>query len=524
MKKDFIAAILLLFTTLLLITCQDAAKSTIEFRQGTLESIGRLNLIMAILIIICAVLPFLFSLSYKPKERKRYKILKWIYGRRAIVGSFMVISWILTGYIYYRKETLEIEIRKSKLEMESVQGPDGLGLISLQTIIALNKELENVHKNLANQARHYFKSGKLDFAENRFKSAAENFKKAIDVIPTLSGYNNLGASLFYIPDLIKAENVLDHGLQLARSNKKIKYEGIFLNNLGGIYIKQEKQVDALRNFEMADSIFQEADDELGQAHALYNIGTIFFTKDKQEEALEKLLKAFEIYDEYSDSLGQAMALNNIGIIFRRQGRIEEAKNQHYLAYDIFEQKHHLRGKASALGNLGADYAAEDSLENALTKYQSADSIFKQLNNKEERVKTLININNIFEKQGNYKKLIKSYHALLEVHKSTGDSLWIGWSLAHIGDTYFKDGNIDEALKYWLSASEILEKNDYPAGNAMLFKNIGVVFLDKGILDKAKDFLTRARKCYFEIADTNTIKAIDKTIAKIDSLSAVHSKK
>ncbi len=178
--------------------------------------------------------------------------------------------------------------------VEFSQGPRG-ELTQKATLSGFKKELEEAAAERVSEAEDYFNAAERDLLSNRYKDAANNYKKSINILPTMSAYLNLGISLIYVTDYLQAEDILISGIQIARKKADQWYEGAFLGNIGSVYSLQAKVQDALASYQAALKIHKQIGDPLGEANDLASIGITYAMQGKNHESLYVLKKARTIY-------------------------------------------------------------------------------------------------------------------------------------------------------------------------------------------------------------------------------------
>jgi tetratricopeptide (TPR) repeat protein len=106
-----------------------------------------------------------------------------------------------------------IQPNKPSLELRS--DPHGES-VQKATLTGFERELKEAAAEKESEARDYFKAAERDFAAQRYRDAASNYQKSIDVLPTISGYLNLGITLRHIADFQRTAAAFRSGLQEAR--------------------------------------------------------------------------------------------------------------------------------------------------------------------------------------------------------------------------------------------------------------------------------------------------------------------
>ena len=350
--------------------------------------------------LLAATSALLLGLSLAELEEK-YPIFKILEGKKVYLLVFTITCLVIS----YVAKTWKDIIFSKKPKLEQIQGPHG-EFIQKATAIGFEKELNEGTVELKSEARDFFNAAEHDFAASRYRQAANNYLKSIDVIPTMSAYLNRGISLRNISTFAQAEDTFISGLQMALKKQDKGLEGAFRGNIGNVYFNQGKYEDALKYHQDALTTFQEIDNPLGQANALGNIGLVYANQGKLEEALKSCQAALDIHIEIGNPLGQASDLSNIGLVSFNQGKYEDALNSYQDALTTFQEIDNPLGQAHALVNIGLVYANQGKLEEALKSYQAALDIHIEIGNPLGQASDLGNIGNVYSEQGKLEEALK----------------------------------------------------------------------------------------------------------------------
>ena len=331
---------------------------------------------------LAGVSGLLFGASYIRGQNKRY-----------LLGSFVVCSAIAAGAGAWQT-TLPSNF-------SALVPTQGLGGESLQkaTLEGFRKELEDTAMELVEEAEDYFDAGERDYTANRFQDAATNYQKSVEVIPTMSGYLNLGNSLLNISDFAGAEKAATSGLRIARNRDDHQFQASFLGNVGLVYRHQGKLEEALKSQQAALTIMRKIGNRQGEANALGNIGLAHRNQGNLDEALESHRASLIIEQEIGNRLGEAKDLGNIGLVYRNQGKLKEALEMHHASLEIMQDIGNRLGGAQELGNIGNVYIQQGNLEAALGTYRASLAIMREIGNPLGEAQSLGNIGNVYFQNG-----------------------------------------------------------------------------------------------------------------------------
>ena len=250
---------------------------------------------------LAALSVLLFGASFSRRQRERFPLLKKLDGKQV---HLFIAAVVFLAFNFGTDAWKDLLTTQPSLEQS--QGPGG-EIIQKATATGFKKELEEGADELKSEAEDYFNAAEHDYEEMRYREAANNYLKSIEVIPTMSAYLNRGISLRNISSYAQSEDTYISGLQMAQKKQDKDLEGAFRGNIGIVYRNQGKLEEALKSLQAALTIHIEIDNPLGQANTLNNLGTVYGDQSKLEEALKSLQAALTIFIEIDNPLGQAYA-------------------------------------------------------------------------------------------------------------------------------------------------------------------------------------------------------------------------
>jgi len=157
----------------------------------------------------------LFGVSFGNIQWDNYPFIKKFISNPRHLFTAAVFFIIVSAVA----QVIKITITPSGPILEEYQGPR---IENMYQAISpgFEAELSSASLRLAKIARIYFDAGQEDFNAKDYKEAADNFKKSVEKVPTVSGHINLGNSLFHVSSLNKAEKAYLDGLSLLGRQKK----------------------------------------------------------------------------------------------------------------------------------------------------------------------------------------------------------------------------------------------------------------------------------------------------------------
>ena len=121
-------------------------------------------------------------------------------------------------------------------------------------------------------------------------------------------YDDLG-------DKQKALDYFNQALQIYKQLKNQKFEGVTLNNLGGLYDDLGDKAKALDYYDQALELQRAVGDRGGEGVTLNNLGRVYDALGDKQKALDYYEQALTLRRAVGDKYGEATTLHNIGMIY-----------------------------------------------------------------------------------------------------------------------------------------------------------------------------------------------------------------
>lgn len=133
--------------------------------------------------------------------------------------------------------------------------------------------------------------------------------------------------------------VADRYLRYAREIGNLKFEGLFLNEMGIVYTYDEHHLDeAISYFNMSSKILNEIGEDIEGTRALNNLGVLYLEECADiTGARANFLKIIECFENYNIINDKAIMINNIGESYFIENRYAEALEAFNTAYKLAEE-------------------------------------------------------------------------------------------------------------------------------------------------------------------------------------------
>lgn len=241
-----------------------------------------------------------------------------------------------------------------------------------------------------------------------------------------------------------------------------------LHNIGVAYINIEKAQKALEYYQKSLKIRDEIGDKKDIYVSYNNIGNTYDLLGDKKTAIEYHIKALRLMEEKKDTLYMAISLNNIASAYLDVPDYYKAIDYGFKSLKLYEASGEKSEKlADVLNNIGLAYERINEFDKALDYYQKALAIQNELGNKNEIAQILDNIAVAYELHGQslkdpvlrtskFRLALENYSKSLDILETTDDKYTIALVYNNIGNIYLKLNNFSKSLIYLNKSLEIRE--------------------------------------------------------------------
>ncbi|NEO00514.1 MAG: tetratricopeptide repeat protein [Moorea sp. SIO3I7] len=325
-------------------------------------------------------------------------------------------------------------------------------------------------QDLESKALHFFQT-ELNNIKLAISYAQEEqqWERVIEISESLVRFLRLRT---YWEDL---EKIQKDALSAAQQAGKRLIEAHLLEQFAEVQRLLGNAKNGIDKCEESRRIFQELNDEYGEAKALYTLGYLnrsLGNWDKSAEAFEdslKLLINLEKNQNTDVDEELAEALDGLGQIYTRQGRLEIAKEILLKSLNLNNKLNNQFLISKTTNNLGKVYIELYNIQNQLNFLEEAKRLFeksleigREQNNRQGQGVSLNELGKVHRLMGNYNKALEYYNESLKVKKqvsATGggasDKNGEGLTYMEIGFLYENQGEKEKAKNTFQKALEHL---------------------------------------------------------------------
>ncbi|MEO9965291.1 MAG: tetratricopeptide repeat protein [Reichenbachiella sp.] len=163
-------------------------------------------------------------------------------------------------------------------------------------------------------------------------------------------------------------------------------------------------------------------------------------------------------------------------------------------------------------------------QKAFPHYEQSLSIAKSINDSVESAQQYYNLGTLYQYLGDFENAIKLLDSAYQMDLALKDTVALGFDLGFLSELKFQIGDLDNALYYAKESLVLLPPGGGNANShANRVKQVGSIFLERGMLDSASFYLEAAEKEYVEIKDQWRLASCWLELAKLKTKERQYSK-
>ena len=308
-------------------------------------------------------------------------------------------------------------------------------------------------------------------------------------------------------DADAARNYCQEALELSKSLKLEKWEGVALQRIGVTYEGQGDYDKSLDYGEKALAIFQKLNDSLEMANSYNNIGIVFDQKGQNEKALLQLFEALKYYEALDDKSGIAQSANNIGIVYKKEKNYPKVIEYYKRSLAIYAEINHGFGIAATEVNIGSVYLDMKDYQATIEYSEKALKGFEALDIQQYIPYALENLG-LAHKHLNHLELAENFHErALKLYKKYDNKKETAFTLNSLADIFLKINKLQKAenfAKQSLQRATEIEAQEEVRNAHQTLSNIYEAKGDFPNAYKHHKTFTKIKNTLFEIEKTERI--------------------
>ena len=288
----------------------------------------------------------------------------------------------------------------------------------------------------------------------------------------------------------------DSSLVLLDQSEALSKKLDFADGLGNsyniraiIYTVKGDYTNAMKYYNLAQTQFERINDANGISFCLSNIAICFEYQSLFDSSLVYNKKALAIREKYSLGKGIAMSNINIGVLYFNMGFYHISLKHYLKALNFYENKPEKTSfdrsyLGSVQNNIGNIYLEFKELDKASKYLEDAKETYKNISDNREMAYLFNDLGTTEQLLKNYSKANDYYIKALNLATEIDEKSVQVVSLLNISSNFIEENKMDSAIYYTkkgiLAGTQINDKK-YLNG---LYKNMGQILFDKGLILKA----------------------------------------
>jgi tetratricopeptide (TPR) repeat protein len=425
-------------------------------------------------------------------------------------------------FIAASRSKMDLAGARAYLEILSAQHPESAHLYYALALVA--KEERNYARALdgfkraigfdSNFAEPFVEIGDSFEAMHNLESGVKFFDDYTRANPRrANGYLGLGHCYSLKSEWDKAIKNLNKAIRLDRKNL------VAYADLGLTHALVNDLSNAIKFYENALSLAQEAGDEKDQALYAHRIGNLYIGFDDAQKALEYLTKALEQSQTIKDARCESWTLLRMGEAYDRLGDWAQADQHFKKALKLHEQIKDKEGECYGYKNLGDLQLTIGEYDNATTLYRQAldllnDKALHIPNRDRLRGMTLSELGLVSLRRDEYESALGYFNEALKLAEDLKDEQVKQGMLGRIGSIHLQTGNLEGAFAYLDQALKMTGQTRQREHEGFLLYRLGDVHLKRGQLGKAETFYDEALKVGQQLKHAQIIREATKGLGAV----------
>lgn len=286
------------------------------------------------------------------------------------------LNLIELGIELYPESAERLQFHNLRGSIYSNRGNDNLAVQEFEKARKFLGRLQETEKNrmdiglMQNLAVVYNNLGQKEISFDYYLDVIERAKQLQDTAILTVAYNNIGQAYNAEFQLDRAQYYLEKSLDLAKSqNNKTDIYRAHLN-YANVLSNQEKYVEALEHYEIAEKLFNELRPNAPPAIILHNKGSTLAKLGRYQEAEDMLNTSLQLCIDNGINEGMYHNYLVLGNMYLELRRYEEAINNLRHAVDLAQNNPSISSQVSANEALHKAYAEAGQYEQAYETFKT----------------------------------------------------------------------------------------------------------------------------------------------------------
>ncbi len=233
------------------------------------------------------------------------------------------------------------------------------------------------------------------------------------------------------------------------------------NGLAWVFLFGHQPADARKQLNRALAVVDGLHQTYWRATILYSLGYTCLQLRNLDEADHRLQESLRLFRDLADRLYESMVQTAISYLLRLRGDARLALSIASEAVATSQEMDNALWEATALLYLGRAQRDVGDAASALISYQRSAVISRQEGDVSREAMAITGAGLAYADLGRYPDAVAFHRRTVQVNRALGDSWKLGRGLSHLADALAELGNAQEALSHRTEALELFRAFNDP---------------------------------------------------------------
>jgi len=249
-------------------------------------------------------------------------------------------------------------------------------------------------------------------------------------------------------------SLLDEAALVAINQENFQGLANCIQCLGDIALRRSDHEAARARFEVAQPLYRQVGDLLGEANCIWCLGVIALVRSDHDAARARFEEAQPLYRQVGDLLGEANCIKSLGDIASRRSDHDAARARFEEAQPLYRRIGTALGEANCIKSLGDIASHRSDHDAARAQYEEALPLYRQVGAVLGEANCIQSLGDIALHRSDHDAARVQFEAALKLYESIHDPYSIGCAHQRLARIAKNDTerriHVETARKLWAS--------------------------------------------------------------------------
>ncbi len=308
---------------------------------------------------------------------------------------------------------------------------------------------------------------------------------------TASGFNKLSKQ-YLRKSLDSAEYFANRAIEIADLKKQNNELGYAYKNLGTVYYYRGNKKKAIELFQTSVPYFREAKNRVELANINHNLGLMHYKMNETKNAITYYKKSIEAQKQNGTLSDAISTFNGLAVLYQETSQFDSSN--YYLTKAIkFIDKTDTSLAANLYNTIGRNYLYQSNSDSALYYYKLSLSLSSLQNDSTSMALAIENIGKTLSKN-QVDSAISCFYTAMKIYDRYHKKEHLARVENNLAGIYSDIKDTAESEKFYLSALELYKQLDNKIGQARVYNNLGILYMEKDF-EKSRYCLLKAESFF-----------------------------